>query len=96
MALRDSALAISGGYGLRMPGGGHHIIDPATGTSAEALIEVLVEAPGAREADALSTALYVAGPERAGAILPRRAGVRARLMRADGTTIWLGDTAGRA
>ncbi|MBM3611427.1 MAG: FAD:protein FMN transferase [Alphaproteobacteria bacterium] len=96
MALRDSALAVSGGYGLRMPGGGHHIVDPATGTSAERVIEVVVEAPTAREADALSTALYVAGPERAGAILPRRAGVRARLMRTTGETIWLGDRTGRA
>lgn len=94
MALRETALAISGGYGLRMPGGGHHIIDPVTGRSAEGVIEAVVEAPTAREADALSTALYVAGPDRAGAILPARNGFRARLTRADGEILRYGETAG--
>jgi FAD:protein FMN transferase len=40
-----------------------HIIDPRTGWPAEGLYSVTVIAPTAAEADALSTAFYVLGPE---------------------------------
>ncbi|NMD43665.1 MAG: FAD:protein FMN transferase [Firmicutes bacterium] len=41
-----------------------HILDPRTGMPASALLSVTVVAPTAVEADALSTALFVLGPQR--------------------------------
>jgi len=41
----------------------HHIIDPATGYPAGDLISVTITAPTVMEADALSTAVFVLGPE---------------------------------
>ncbi len=42
-----------------------HILDPRTGRPAEGVHSVVVMAPTAAEADALSTAFYVMGPEAA-------------------------------
>jgi len=42
-----------------------HILDPRTGWPAEGVLSVTVLAPTAAEADALSTAFYVMGPEAA-------------------------------
>jgi len=42
-----------------------HILDPRTGWTAEGLLSVTVVAPAAAEADALSTAFYVMGLEKA-------------------------------
>jgi len=43
-----------------------HILDPRTGWPAEGVLSATVAAPSAAEADALSTAFYVMGPERTG------------------------------
>lgn len=42
-----------------------HILDPRTGWPAEGMASVSVIAPTAAEADALATAFYILGPERA-------------------------------
>lgn len=42
-----------------------HILDPRTGWPAEGVLSVTVLAPTAAEADALSTAFYVMGPNKA-------------------------------
>ena len=42
-----------------------HILDPRSGWPAEGVLSVTVLAPTAAEADALSTAFYVMGPEAA-------------------------------
>ena len=42
-----------------------HILDPRTGWPAEGVLSVSVLAPTAAEADALSTAFYVLGPQAA-------------------------------
>jgi thiamine biosynthesis lipoprotein len=42
----------------------HHIIDPQTGAPARGLISVTILASTAMEADALSTAVFVLGPEK--------------------------------
>jgi thiamine biosynthesis lipoprotein len=42
-----------------------HILDPRTGWPAEGVLAATVIAPTAAQSDALSTALYVLGPERA-------------------------------
>lgn len=86
--LENAALAVSGGYGLRFDRPGqHHIFEPGTGHSANKLIQVAVVSPRAIWADALSTAIYVAGEARATRLLAVYPGSRAILTRPDGTTV---------
>ena len=89
MELSDSALAVSGGYGTTFDttGNNHHLFDPSTGRSANGLSDVVISAPRAMDADALATAIYVAGEERAAAILANYRGASALLTRHDGSTI---------
>ena len=85
--LSDAALAVSGGYGHRLrDGSGHHILDPRTGSSATGLAQVAVIAPTAMLADALSTAIYVAGETRATELLRGFRAAQAILTRHDGTS----------
>lgn len=68
LVLRDRALATSGSYIQSFRFGGKrfgHIIDPRTGRPAEHMLSTTVLAPSAETADALSTAFYVMGVERA-------------------------------
>lgn len=89
IALTDEASATSGGYGTVFDptGNHHHIFDPATGASASRLAEAVVTAPRAMAADALATALCVAGEARAAAILATSPGARAMLTRPDGSVV---------
>ncbi|HVX16006.1 MAG TPA: FAD:protein FMN transferase [Pirellulales bacterium] len=67
--LRDRALATSGAgtQFFRHEGRRYgHILDPRSGRPAEGVYSATVVAPTAADADALSTALYVLGPEAAG------------------------------
>jgi thiamine biosynthesis lipoprotein len=65
-ALRVSNMAVctSGDYERRSAGeaDGHHILDPRTSASANAVASVTVVAPTAMSADALATAAFVLGP----------------------------------
>lgn len=76
--LIDGAIAQSSGRATRFTSDGrwHHLIDPETGASANHLTSITVTAPSAALADAISTALFVAPPERHPAIAGRFAGVR--------------------
>lgn len=68
LVLRDRALATSGSYIQSFRFGGKrfgHIIDPRTGWPADGMLSTTVLAPTAETADALSTAFYVMGVERA-------------------------------
>lgn len=68
LLLRDQALGTSGSNIQYFRHGGRrygHILDPRTGWPAESLLSVSVTAPTATEADALSTAFYVLGLEKA-------------------------------
>jgi thiamine biosynthesis lipoprotein len=99
LELADMALAVSGGYGTTFESSGrfHHIFDPHTGASANALVEVAVIGPRATAANALSTAICVAGEARAGALLAACPGTQAILTRADGSVVTVsaeGETAG--
>jgi thiamine biosynthesis lipoprotein len=60
LALRDRAIATSGGYGTRFTRDGvhHHLFDPKTGRSANLWTSVSVIADDATRADALSTAFF--------------------------------------
>ncbi len=63
--ISDRAVCTSGDYERRGPGGaGHHLIDPQSGASVDAVASVTVIAPTAMVADALATAAFVLGPTR--------------------------------
>jgi thiamine biosynthesis lipoprotein len=64
--LRDQSLSTSGSgtqFFIRRGRRYGHILDPRTGWPAEGLYSATVIAPTAAQADALSTAFYVMGPE---------------------------------
>lgn len=68
LVLQDRALATSGSYVQSFRFGGKrfgHIIDPRTGRPADCMLSTTVLAPSAETADALSTAFYVMGVDRA-------------------------------
>ena len=58
----NRAVCTSGDYERRGADGGHHILDPRTGASANGVASVTVVAPTAMLADALATAAFVLGP----------------------------------
>jgi thiamine biosynthesis lipoprotein len=60
------AVCTSGDYERTAPdGSGHHILDPRTGAAANTVASATVIAPSAMLADALATAAFVLGPEKA-------------------------------
>jgi thiamine biosynthesis lipoprotein len=65
--LQGRCLSTSGDYGTKFSDDYryHHLFDPRTGISPTELSAVSVAAPTALEADALSTALFVLGPDKA-------------------------------
>jgi thiamine biosynthesis lipoprotein len=82
----DEALSVSGGYGTRFgASASHHIFEPDTGNSANSLLDATVIAPRAVWADALSTAICVAGERAAPALLAVYPSTRALLTRLDGS-----------
>jgi len=64
----------------------HHIFDPATGRSPVVFSSVSVLTPSCTEADALSTAVFVAGLERGFELLESTARTDALLIAKDGAT----------
>ena len=91
LAVADEAVSVSGGYGtvFEPTGRFHHIFDPATGLSAAKMRDVTVVGARAVDADGLSTAIYVAGEERAPALLGAYPGSRAIVTRLDGSSVTL-------
>jgi thiamine biosynthesis lipoprotein len=73
--LRVSNLAVCTSGDYERPGDhlrrGHHILDAASGQSAEAAVSATVVARSAMLADALATAAFVLGPDRGVAFLER-------------------------
>jgi thiamine biosynthesis lipoprotein len=74
LPVQDEAVSTSGDYerffdedGVRY----HHIIDPATGDSARSALSVTILGPDTTMTDALSTSLFVLGPERGIALIDR-------------------------
>lgn len=64
--LQDRCLSTSGDYATRFTSdhAHHHLLDPRTGRSPQEFASVSVAAPTAMGADALSTAVFVLGPEK--------------------------------
>ena len=76
ITVRDAAVCTSGDYARRSSAqharlGGHHILDPRSGTPASSLSSVTVVAPTAIVADALATAAFVLGPAEGVRLLER-------------------------
>ena len=86
VTLKDAAFSTSGGYERYFEADGKrysHILDPRTLRPAEGTASASVRCAGATAADALSTALYVLGPE-AGRAMAEKLKVEALLIDAEG------------
>jgi len=85
-SLENRCLATSGDYETTFSDdfSRHHIFDPHTGESPGELASVSVLAPTAMSADALSTTLFVLGPERGMEMLRQCPGIDALMILKDG------------
>lgn len=82
--LRDRALATSGAWAQSFVHQGHrygHILDPRSGWPAEGVLSATAVAPTAALADALATAFFVMGPDRAIAFCRERPELGALIVR---------------
>ncbi|MDZ7780810.1 MAG: FAD:protein FMN transferase [Gemmatimonadota bacterium] len=86
LRLRGQAVATSGDYmqAFTQDRRHHHILDPRTGRSPEHTSSVTVVTDTAMDADALSTALLVLGPEAGLAMLERVPGAEGLIVAKDG------------
>lgn len=72
LSLKDMAVATSGDYENFVELGGKrygHIVDPKSGYPVEGVLSVTVVAPTAIASDALSTGLFVLGPDKARSVV---------------------------
>lgn len=84
--LENSAIVTSGDYERYFEEDGrlyHHIIDPDSGYPAEELASVTIIAPETDDADALSTAVFVMGPQKGMELVENLPGVEAVLITPD-------------
>ena len=91
--LNGRCLATSGDYATTFSSDftRHHIFDPQTGQSPVKLSSVSVVARTGMEADALSTAVFVLGPEKGTALVRRTPGADALLVLKNGRTLMTTD-----
>ena len=78
--LKDQSLSTSGNYEKFFQLNGRtycHIMDPRTGRPVEGMLQTSVIAPEATDSDALSTAVFVMGPEHSAQLLDSIAGTSA-------------------
>jgi thiamine biosynthesis lipoprotein len=83
LVLRNQALSTSGAgtqFFIRRGRRYGHILDPRSGYPAEGLYSATVLAPTAAEAEGLSTAFYVMGPEQTGQFCAARPDISALLV----------------
>ncbi len=84
--LTDHSVATSGDYQRYFEAGGeryHHLLDPKTGYPADGIVSISIVAATGMQADAVSTAAFVLGPE-AGLVLVRQLGLEAVMYTDDG------------
>jgi len=89
--LEDAAVSTSGDYERYFDEDGqryHHIIDPGTGRSASGLRSVTIIGTNAMETDAISTSVFVLGPERGLALVEQLPELDAVLVRSDGKVLY--------
>ncbi|MCG6934490.1 MAG: FAD:protein FMN transferase [Proteobacteria bacterium] len=87
LPLSNTAVSTSGDYERFFIENGeryHHILSPATGKSAHATRSVTVLGPDATTTDALSTTVFVLGPERGIRLIDSLAGIDAVVIDARG------------
>ena len=94
LPLSDTAVSTSGDYerfferdGVRY----HHILDPSTGRSADGAWSVTILGPEATFTDALSTSVFVLGPERGLELIDRLDGVDAIIIDPQGRLLYSAD-----
>ena len=83
ISLRDQSLSTSGSYEkfFRINGRTYcHIMDPRTGHPVEGMLQTTVIAPEATDSDALSTAVFVMGPQQSARLLDQIAGAAAMFV----------------
>ena len=87
--LDDRFLATSGDYATKFSEdfSANHIFDPATGRSPTTLSSVTVMAPTGLEADALSTAIFVLGPDKGLELVATRSGVEVLMVLKNGDLV---------
>jgi thiamine biosynthesis lipoprotein len=83
ISLKDQSLSTSGNYEkfFRLNGRTYcHIMDPRTGRPVEGMLQTIVIAPEATDSDALSTAVFVMGPQQSATLLDKIAGTAAMFV----------------
>lgn len=91
ISLRNQSVSTSGDYEKFYYKGGKrrtHIIDPRTGMPVSTIQSVTVIAPRASTSDALSTALFVLGPEQGLEIIEKEKGVEALMVTTSGEIVY--------
>lgn len=94
LPVADVAVSTSGDYERFYMDGDervHHILSPATGKPVGELASVTILAPTSLVADALSTSVFVLGPEKGLALVEAMDDVSAILIRLDGEVIYSSD-----
>ena len=96
LPLMDTAVSTSGDYerffeedGVRY----HHILDPATGRSARGAWSVTILGPETTFTDALSTSVFVLGPDEGLELIDRLDGIDAIIVDAEGRLRYSADLA---
>lgn len=87
LPLKDISISTSGDYERYFIKDGvlyHHILDPKTGYPAKKSMSVTIMAPDTMTSDALSTAVFVLGPEDGLKLVERLKGVECVIMDAHG------------
>jgi thiamine biosynthesis lipoprotein len=89
--IAGEAVATSGNYARYFDPeqSAHHIINPKTGYSAQECISATVIAENAIQADALSTSIFVMGPEAGVALIDSLSNVECLIVSADRETIYV-------
>ncbi|MFH1812068.1 MAG: FAD:protein FMN transferase [Pseudomonadota bacterium] len=90
LRLRDQAVATSGNLSRGAAGSTPHLIDPRTGLRTDPLRTATVKTTCAALADGWATALFVAGPEHAAALVRKHAELSAWVVTHDGQVSALG------
>ncbi len=91
LPLVDTAVSTSGDYERYFEKAGvryHHILDPSTGQSADGTWSVTILGPEATFTDALSTSVFVLGPERGLALVNRLPGIDAIIINPRGQLLY--------